>query len=153
MNIEQALQKVLGFGVKEFIEKAIEGGYFPKGMYGTRANYLKRFELLAPAREQVNFILRDDGDQPPLESLSILRSYSDVLLDPLAWQAVGRVEGWERVCSDCGEEAKENEKMLVGESEYTGTVCGCGFDVQNLSIQERWIYNIHRFIDALAEQI
>lgn len=92
--IEQSLKKVLGFGVKEFVEKAIAGGWMPVVSYGSRLNWMKRFYLLPSAHEAVVFVARDDGDQPPLEELSWKIAYAVILLDPRAWLAVGKTEGW-----------------------------------------------------------
>lgn len=65
MNIEQALIKTAGFGVKEFIDKSVEGGY-PK--------------------EKTNNYLHSNR--------TILESSYSIILDPKAWEAVGRAEEW-----------------------------------------------------------
>lgn len=58
-----------------------------------------------------------------------------VFLDPLAWKAVGKVEGW----------AEETEYEISCEDlERT-------FQVFERAVQKTWLYNMHRMIDALAE--
>lgn len=89
---------------KEFIEKAIEGGWnryvwvsyiknetYGRGGYGTRTI--------------------------PTES---------VFLDPLAWQAVGKVEGWR---------LRDEEDVFNG----------------GYLEDDEWLKNMHCMIDALAE--
>lgn len=93
--IENALQKVLGFGSKEFVGKAIAGGW-----------------KVWSDRHRVN----DDYGSFNVEA---------ILLDPDAWKAVGKVEGWSGTSS------------LYPTSVYD---------------DERWRVNMHRFIDALADE-
>lgn len=85
--------------IQNFITKAIEGGWRLKGYAGY---YTK------------TVIMQWAGN----------RAY-EILLDPLAWQAVGKMEGWEL------EETSDPYRLLNGKSEA--------------------INNIHRMIDALAE--
>lgn len=67
-----------------------------------------------------------------------------VLLDALAWQAVGKVEGWkETVNGYCGGDPdyfeERNEKC-------------CWFGRQDCEWFEKgWQFKMHRMIDALAE--
>lgn len=95
--------------IQIFIEKSIEGGWKPPTV--------------------------EDSDEIP----AAVRFYSNypyrVLLDPLAWQAVGKVEGWE------GTAEYEIREHANHES--------------NLSIDAGWdwhIYQMHRMIDAIAER-
>lgn len=68
MNIEQALQNVTGLSVKDFISSAIEGGW-------TTELPLKQLKEQDP----------QFWHNKPWTS--------EILLDPLAWRAVGKVEG------------------------------------------------------------
>lgn len=84
--IEQALIKTLGFGVKEFVEKAIEGGWITLHYNNLDYSPSVRVQLLAAECSH------------------------EILLDPFAWQAVGKVEGWTGIEAD-----KPNSKgMMLG---------------------------------------
>ncbi len=72
-NVEKVIQKVCGFGSKEFIEKAIDGGWkAPKGFifHHTQGLVIQAHEGFVPV------------------------AIETILLDPLAWKAVGKTEGW-----------------------------------------------------------
>ena len=75
MKIEQALQNTLGFGVKDFIEKAIEGGW---------KKNCKGWHIWA---NQVTHTGTNGFNEQSL-------TFEQILLDPKAWKAVGRTEGW-----------------------------------------------------------
>lgn len=79
-NIETALQKTVGFGVKEFIEKAIEGGW-KKGYPNFKVEKVNDCGLWLDCKGLL-------GD------FKFHYVREEILLDPLAWQAVGKVEGW-----------------------------------------------------------
>lgn len=66
--------------IKQFIEKAWEGGYKPST------------ELQNVDRAFVHLKFKSDICEQPVTSWMIER----VLLDPEAWRAVGKVEGWEK---------------------------------------------------------
>lgn len=69
---------------------------------------------------------------------NIAKHYSigDILLDPLAWQAVGKTRGWEDV---------------IDWTPLASVHCArCGDEV-SMGTQRTWKYNIHLFIDHLAE--
>ena len=72
--------------VKQFIEKAIEGGWFHPDWTRTD-DFLKKVEWRV-----------DDGDFETRTEFSdgwnTLFRMSDAFLDPEAWKAVGKVEGW-----------------------------------------------------------
>ncbi|MCP6727347.1 MAG: hypothetical protein KJI69_05060 [Patescibacteria group bacterium] len=107
--IEKALQKVLGFGSKEFIEKAAIGGW--------RSADLKT-DVLITLTERT---LKDTG------------YLHQSILDPLAWKAVGKVEGWStETCFHC-----EDRDCGRGKS------CGWQWD--------EWQYHWHKLLDALAK--
>ena len=93
--------------LKEFIEKAIRGGWTP--------DVLNTVETILP-----------DG----------LKTHS--LLDPKAWQAVGKVEGW-------------NLGMCV--KYYQGRVGGVDeeLDIRDEKEISQSEYYMHQMIDALAE--
>lgn len=65
-----------------------------------------------------------------------------LFLDPLAWQAVGKVEGWGRYfCPEC----KMSGYVMSAGRPYC---MGCGHDLGPIL---EWHHNMHRMIDALAE--
>lgn len=57
-----------------------------------------------------------------------------ILLDPLAWKAVGKAEGWKGSCDVCGSRTALN---------CSGSDGG--------GIMDTWLWYMHRMIDALAE--
>lgn len=65
--------------VQEFIEKTIEGGWKLRGTY----------EFNSFQHEMMMF--EDSARSPQI----LLVTQREILLDPLAWQAVGRIEGWD----------------------------------------------------------
>lgn len=69
----------------------------------------------------------------------VMNLLPSIVLDPLAWQAVGKVEGWsEAVCVGCG---ASNIKD-----------CDCHISHVPLPVtMELWLYNMHCMIDALAD--
>jgi len=83
--------------IKQFIEKAIEGGY------------------------------------PENQTISWGALYK-LLLDPKAWQAVGKVEGWGGKCHDCSEE-------------LDGEICVAG----GTHIYPKWRTQMINMVVALAE--
>lgn len=90
---------------KQFIEKAVEGGWKPKWL-----------------------------SDEMLEKESMLFPYwfnCRILLDPLSWQAVGKVEGW-----------KTWEK-----DDFRATCAECGYFYTG----DEWKHNMHRMIDTLCE--
>lgn len=71
------------------------------------------------------------------------------ILDPLAWQAVGKVEGWDKSvsesnCNVCGEPMPEGETMFM----FHGYSGDCPKPPMK---QQFWKQNMHRMIDHLAE--
>lgn len=98
--------------IKTFIEKAIEGGYewTDKPLPYPLVLKLKVFRasFKGAAKERIT---------------------NRALLNPDAWRAVGKVEGWEAKCS-----FKPNSAV--------GDLTEC---------HDGWLLNMHRMIDALAE--
>ena len=92
--------------IKQFIEKAIEGGW-------------KKNELLKHNQIGGGYVFK----MPAIHA---------ILLDPLAWQAVGKVSGWGTKCYECS--GSKNHTSLWQEN---GSPCA-------LHIQ-------HSMIDELAE--
>lgn len=130
MTPEQALIKVLGFGPKVFIEKAIEGGWNPT--------------------EEKEWIIKDSEEDGTLHCYFYsgeypdegcgAYSYSEILLDPLAWEAVGKVDGWKKepyLCEGC-------RTIGVGTSNH---MAAC--PIKNR--KSDYLTYMHRFIDALCE--
>lgn len=105
--------------IKDFIEKAIEGGY-------DRYALSKGFELKSYATVLMpnNFFIQlHDGSDIHIAAF---------LLDPLAWEAVGKVEGW-----DVESKQFEEPKDISGDTR-TYLISG-------------WLYKWHAMLDALAE--
>ncbi len=73
--------------IKQFIEKAIEGGWEGLGTIEDFNNTLKGYDF----EEVINI--------------------NDYILDPLAWQAVGKVDGW-------GKDSHEHLRMRIDEYEF-----------------------------------
>lgn len=88
--------------VQKFIEKAIEGGWRP------RWENFPKITLDTPWVEQEAHM-----------------TIHKILLDPLAWKAVGKVEGWD-AWTDKNIQKRDNE-------------------------QPTWLQRMHRMVDALAE--
>ena len=104
--------------IEQFIGKAIEGGYC---LDGKSVLPLKQSELL---QEEIVYTLSRGGNLYRL------------MLDPLAWQAVAKIEGYGR-CAWC---------KTRGECR----MCGAGINVSNVAEDQAKKY-MHRMIDALAE--
>lgn len=125
-------------GQKQFIEKAIEGGWN------------KGYKLL---------YVTDDSAVLLAHKTQIGRSIalivSEVLLDPLAWQAVGKVEGWKitvQGCFVCGKPFTDANSLSEHKEclrDY-GNEEGEEWVMKDVEI-DSWKYNMHRMIDALAE--
>lgn len=104
---------------KEFIEKAIEGGwrwkYFPGDEH--------KFRIGDEMKDKSGVVGIWEKSQS-----SFHISIQDLMLDPKAWQAVGKVEGWdwEGITQQLGA-YEANRKMPA------------------------WQYQMHRMIDALCE--
>ena len=89
--------------IKEFIEKAIEGGW---------TNWVPKQSFEVPNWENKPWV-------------------ADVFLDPEAWEAVGKVEGW-----------KDREEL--GFIDRDKTMVGIDPRVE-------WVEKMHSMIDALIE--
>lgn len=109
---------------EEFIKKAIEGGYWH------RADYLE-FEKDGLYHEK-------DGEG----SHACLQS---IVLDPKAWQAVGKVEGWDerKECFNC-KGTGFIETKTIG-------VVPCDTCEYGLFPLKDWKYHMHRMIEALVD--
>lgn len=123
--------------IKEFIEKAIEGGWY-RGYTLSVAEINGKIE---------GVLLDPDGDA------MVAKTTHEILLDPLAWQAVGKVEGW-------GEAHPSDEEIhtLKGMVNPLGRLGGYKERMANKmllkpkkEIISGWLYHMHRMIDALAE--
>ena len=76
--------------IQQAIEKAIEGGYIPfGGEYGKSKRFLNGWHLNTEEKcIQWGVAGQDDCDfQLPL---------SDIFLDPLFWQSLGKAMGWDK---------------------------------------------------------
>lgn len=106
-NIETALQKTVGFGFKEFAEKSIEGGAYLRVKW---------------EQVQSNGIYSNT-----IKSLAVTKH--EILMNPKAWEAVGKVEGWDN---------------------FEAFGCGCGDIKYNMKGQRRIYFGkMHSFIDNL----
>lgn len=107
-----------------FIEKAIEGGWGKDFFY--------RGEITSCKKEAGKIYLEWYSGET--ESLHLYEESKEcVLLDPSAWQAVGKVEGWKKNGFDL-------EGMARG-----------GVPTTKYHNVPEWKMNMRRMIDALAE--
>jgi len=103
---------------QRFIEKAIEGGWEPKDGYV-------------------------HGRHGDFHIMEMWVNSNAILLDPAAWQAVGKVEGWksidvgEDVCFLCG--AHKDDKIE------------CQYSSRHRYGRDEWRKKWHALLDALAE--
>lgn len=107
----------------------------------------------------------EGGWEQPLNKSVEDYTKSDIaktFLDPKAWEAVGKVEGWKKeVCFWCGsKESRGGMTVSTPDSPPEGwqTCEGCGIDwmekaefgIDGNHIPE-WKYIMHQMIDALCE--
>jgi hypothetical protein len=101
----------------KFIEDAIAGGFAKDTVLGMRVTEVNGD----------NVLLREDA-------VTLTLRISQILLQPLAWQAVGKTRGW------------------TAEFEIaTGLVIEGRDTVMSGEIVPKWRYEMHRFIDHLAD--
>lgn len=78
--------------------------------------------------------------------------FSDIWIDPLFWQSLGRAQGWEmnkiHMCVGCGVALRWNENPTM-DGKHGGTN-GCGSDI--LEYDGQGMIEHHRFIDHLWER-
>jgi hypothetical protein len=109
--------------IQQFIEKAIEGGWRCEGVEGLDGQIAAGYKFSA-----------SDWGIPPIEV---------ILLDPLAWHAVGKVEGW-------------------GSTHYTGCASMCDYCVHttkkcnceqcDCDAKDIWKYMFRGLFYALIEE-
>ena len=105
--------------IKKFIESAIEGGWDSEKtlMFGVPI-VEKKIKIFGGLTHQENCV---------------------VLLDPLAWQAVGKVEGWDKwMCSNCRSTHNATGSIICPECNNQGAY-------------KTWWGRMYCMIDALAE--
>lgn len=97
--------------IQSFIENAIEGGWRPKA--GDGFVYKKcLFFSLARGGSAVHFT---DMPQRNVKQDFVNVPTERILLDPEAWKAIGKVEGWgitEGKCNGCGHDARGRGWLL-----------------------------------------
>lgn len=108
-SLSLALTKTLGFDVQAFVEKAIEGGW-------------RGLEWTLSIRTSDNMVW---GESNLGEMHG--RNASEVILDPAAWRAVGKVEGWRSLDDENWQDTRWEQ------------------------IQPEWQVNMHRFLYVLIE--
>lgn len=101
---------------KQFVEKAVEGGW----RYG---NVFDRTGELTVR------LFSDKHVAPPMEV---------AYLDPKAWEAVGKVDGWKWHCAECRNE-RESEGFYCEDCDMVVT------------LRIGWEFNMHRMVDFLVE--
>lgn len=84
------------------------------------------------------------GWSEPKEDCSYCKTpMACILLDTLAWQAVGKLEGWGEKCSKCKRKLSDYQIVPCG-------ACATWKEAQQKSMGEKG-YLMHRMIDALVE--
>lgn len=138
MSIEQALTKTVGLNAQSFIEKAIEGGWGKDAFYRGEVTHCKT--------ENGKIYLEWFSGET--ESLHLHEEAKErILLDPLAWKAVGKVEGWGTSIKYVATSLSKEEllRAMVNLDEKTIET------VLRMEDEPRWLHEMHRMIDALAE--
>ena len=79
---------------KEFIEKAIEGGW--KSSFKDKDYDYEGSVNISKGDAEISLV-KNGNYIPVLETINI----NDLFLDPKAWEAVGKVERWESFWEDC----------------------------------------------------
>jgi len=127
MNIEKALKETTDLTPKEFIEKAVEGGY---NMHPNNAKItnLKIGEVKKDNAFGNTTLIEVSFTNESGISLRHWQRLSNILLDPLSWEAVGKAMGWE-------------EDLLY-------TIIRKGSEISKIS----WKQKMHQFIDNLIKQ-
>ena len=101
---------------QQFISDAIKGGWKEGKYKACEVTYVGYVKLYIAEEPTVTEIFNEGM---PL---------TNALLDPLAWQAVGKTRGWEDPAVNFGKNAK-----ILG------------------SFKSEWLFNQHVFIDHLAD--
>ena len=116
--------------IQQFIEKAIEGGWifnvwFPMDdwKFNARKSVIDFWRIIPEDKIPDRLKKHAPSDWPKQRGSIPLQT---ILLDPLAWQAVGRVEGW---------------RMRDEEDIFNGGYLE----------EDEWLTKMHRMIDALAQ--
>lgn len=83
---------------KEFVEKAVEGGWNGKGILFNiggedTVRYMEGFSL-REAKERIALKHVSPSDKIKLDSSNSHKDFLIVLLDPKAWEAVGKAKKW-----------------------------------------------------------
>lgn len=113
--------------MKEAIQKAIKGGWWPKFLNASRMTEKGEFRKKT-SKEATEDIMQMSYVLP------------SIWLDPLFWQALGKALGWRRKLIREGySEEKSGRSWFVNDDVYADE-----------KIPE-WHYQMHRFIDHLAE--
>lgn len=125
--------------IQQFIEKAIEGGW--KDLHAFR-HYNGAWVLV----ELKELCWREgeggEGDTQVQQTTSF--KLEEILLDPLTWKAVGKVEGWEK-----GRTYRQSVPARKGPNGATYRAC---IRMQRTAPRpNQWKKNMHAMIDALAE--
>jgi hypothetical protein len=110
---------------QQFIEDAIKGGW---GFLPRINKHASRCEITG---DNVDLYYRDNFHETTVQA---------ILLDPLAWQAVGKTRGWDfAYCYQC-----HTKVMLWAE-------CECDEDEVTPIAKMGWHFKWVAFIDTLAE--
>lgn len=119
--------------IQQFIEKAIEGGWKDLHSFQHYNGYWARVSL----KETTVIENAETGEE---ETVQVAQAFKleEILLDPEAWKAVGKVEGWHGYCYACDEIWDDGEHYCGPDG-----VVGIGMDGH--------IYRMHGLIDHLAE--
>jgi len=116
---------------KQFIEKAIEGGW--------KEEYKSSMHIWP------DLIVTHTGKTGWNEHKI---SKEQIFLDPKAWQAVGKVEGWIFGCNICTDPC-----LTTGMASPSNFSSECKRPKEHMTedYEHPWVKNMHQMIDALAE--
>lgn len=126
--------------IKSFIEKAIEGGWrwreFPE-------RPIVRVSNEVPGLVELWYDYKDGGG-----NYSRIQPES-ILLEPEAWKAVGKVEGWVERCMDCDGDVVR--KMTPEYPNLPHGLSWCPNRCPRKNFMSGWHHKMHLMVTALAE--
>jgi len=159
--------------IKQFIERAIEGGWEPYRYHFIEAESIAEDKVAGPAPKPYLIEVGMDGSEEfeCVHPIVVMRwneesdprvnwensvlgfALAGIYLDPEAWKAVGKVEGWkEWYYGWFVNKPHGGEWKWVEHKDGTVHWGGAPNEAPNIvTHQDGWKYHMHRMIDALNE--